>query len=105
MNKVSDKERREVAQRLRSLNPSDTCKLCDDDFFDLLSETLGVDTDQLCYDARLIKRLADLIDRPAVKPIHPYDDMPDYIFCGECNTQIWNSANYCPQCGVEVKNQ
>lgn len=100
MNKVSDKERREVAQRLRSLNPSDTCKLCDDDFFDLLSETLGVDTDQLCYDARLIKRLADLIDRPAVKPIHPYDDMPDYIFCGECNTQIWNSANYCPQCGT-----
>lgn len=100
MNKVSDKERREVAQKLRSLNPSDTYKLCDGDFIDLLSETLGVDTDQLCYDAQLIKRLADLIDRPAVKPVYPYDDMPDYLFCGECNTQIWNSANYCPQCGT-----
>lgn len=44
--------------------------------------------------------LADLIDRPAVKPVYPYDDMPDYLFCGECNTQIWNSANYCPQCGT-----
>lgn len=102
MNKISDKERREVAQKLRSLNPSDTYKLCDGDFIDLLSETLGVDADQLCYDAQLIKRLADLIDRPIVARYFAAT-IENILHCGNCSYTITRSYRYCPQCGVELK--
>lgn len=102
MSEISNQERREIAQRLRSLNPSDTCKLCDDDFIDLLSETLGVDTDQLCYDAHLIKRLADLIDRPIVARSFAAT-IENILHCGNCSCTITRSYRYCPQCGVELK--
>lgn len=111
--RISDEERREVAQKLRSLNPSDTYKLCDGDFIDLLSETLGVDTDQLCYDAQLIKRLADLIDRPIVASHYvatPVDTSmlitghsSQQLHCGNYSYTITRSYRYCPQCGVELK--
>lgn len=97
MNKVSDKERREVAERLRVY--SHDFDFSDSDPFWYVSKTAFGDVDVHTY-CSVFARLVDLIDRPAVKPIRPYDDMPDYIFCGECNTQIWNSANYCPQCGT-----
>ena len=103
MSKVSDQERRKVAVRLRE---NDDWKNSIRALWDALDARTEVVESNLYYDYLkhngkiLFNRLADLIDRPAVKPVYPYDDMPDYLFCGECNTQIWNSANYCPQCGT-----
>lgn len=108
MTKISDQERREVAQRLRENNDwkNSTRALWDalDIRQDVVETTMSYE--YLEHNGKkLFNRIADLIDRPAVKPVYPYDDMPDYLFCGECNTQLWSSANYCPQCGVKVENQ
>lgn len=104
---INDEQRSEVAALLRKEADNwvkdcpDTVTCKDYDYYEfILNIADAADIDLSKPPSMLFNRLADLIDRPAVKPVRPYDDMPDYVFCGECNTQIWNSANYCPQCGT-----
>lgn len=97
---ISDEKRNEVADKLRDIAKEEDIDGYSytelwDKLIDLIYDDLESYENATCADD--LSLLADLIDRPAVKPVYPYDDMPDYIFCGECNTQIWNSANYCPQ--------
>lgn len=100
---ISDEKRNGVADRLRSIAKEEDVDGYSytelwDRLIDFIYDDLESYENATCADD--LSLLADLIDRPAVKPVYPYDNMPDYVFCGECNTQIWNSANYCPQCGT-----
>ena len=101
---ISDEKRNGVADKLRGIakeegvNDYPYIELWNRLIIFIYDNNLESYENATCADD--LNFLADLIDRPAVKPIYPYDDIPDYVFCGECNTQIWNSANYCPQCGT-----
>lgn len=110
---ITDEERRKVAARLRSFKPGDTYELDDGSFIDLFGETVGVNTDQTCYDSELFERLADLIDRPIVASHYvatPVDTSmlitghsSQQLHCGNCGCTITRSDRYCRQCGVEIK--
>ena len=111
---ISDEERREVAERLRSASAhrGDTPWMVED-----LMLALGF----RCYedgDGQLFDRLADLIDRPTCHDDDEREQHPvytDWLFkCSYCgwDGQIWKSVgfgdmsscstNYCPNCGEAV---
>ena len=104
--RISNEERREVAERLRSASArrSDTPWMVED-----LMLALGF----RCYEDgedKLFNRLADLIDRPAIKP-EPSGRA--YWRCPRCGAFNYRSAvtdccgviqaHYCANCGAEVK--
>ena len=49
--------------------------------------------------------LADLIDRPAYRPVIP-NAMDGYVFCPQCGAPIgeYGVPNYCHSCGVAIRN-
>lgn len=102
---ISNEERREVAERLRSASArrSDAPWMVED-----LMLALGF----RCYEDgedKLFNRLADLIDRPAIKP-EPSGRA--YWRCPRCGAFNYRSAvtdccgviqaHYCANCGAEV---
>ncbi|WP_417299565.1 hypothetical protein [Ellagibacter isourolithinifaciens] len=102
---ISNEERREVAERLRSASArrSDAPWMVED-----LMLALGF----RCYEDgedQLFDRLADLIDRPAIKP-EPSGRA--YWLCPRCGAFNYRSAvtdccgvipaHYCANCGAEV---
>lgn len=105
---ISNKERREVAERLRSASArrSDAPWMVED-----LMLALGF----RCYEDgedQLFNRLADLIDRPAIKP---EPSGRSYWRCPRCGAFNYRSAvtdccgviraHYCANCGAEVKDE
>lgn len=119
---ISDKERREVVERLRnaSARRGDAPWMVED-----LMLTLGF----RCYEDgedQLFARLADLIDRPTCELVEVWDDerMEHYLDCTACrfgrlaielddegkrfnSRALWVSVDYttlthCPYCGADV---
>lgn len=101
---ITNKERREVARKLRaiphvdyfgydSINPTD------------LWRTIGF---LRTVDGRIptaeVRYLADLIDRPTCRKVIP-NEMEGYVFCSKCGVEIgkYGVPNYCPNCGAEVQ--
>ena len=113
---ISDEERREVAERLRSASArrSDVPWMVED-----LMLALGF----RCYedeDDQLFNRLADLIDRPTCCNV--YDEIYDEYEGGRCENgfkcskcgeivedcegyRVTGTFNYCPKCGREVVSE
>lgn len=104
--RISDKERHEIAGKLRNLKPTDAS----DDFFAsfILFETMGFEYwSETAYDNGIedsgltkagLHKLADLIDRPTC---HLIEDQDGHTACSECGcTALYLSdATYCPDCG------
>lgn len=107
----TDKERREVAERLRSVEVCDDWEdgavLCDERD---VEDALGLDFDESWVTKASVDHLADLIDRPTCrfKPAYGQDIMSgvSLIECSKCGWTIepWNAEDfrYCPNCGAEV---
>lgn len=112
---ISDKERREVAKRLRGLDATitnrDTLEQAVDKFMkavrgDIPFSPIRYSVRNLCGLAGI---LADLIDRPTCKNSeYLYDG--SFFECSECGER-WeltcggpadNHLNFCPRCGAEV---
>lgn len=104
--RISDEERREIAEKLRNLKPKDAS----DDFFAsfILFETMGFKYwsetayDNSIEDTGLTKtglyKLADLIDRPTCHLIEDQDGRTACSECG-CTALCLSDAAYCPDCG------
>ena len=120
---ISDKQRHEVAERLREL-PSDT--------YDAIKEwvesgifieaSIGDEADYSqihnailgCFPAEhmhpgdyeeLHERLADLIDRPTCRICATDHEYEDSVRCDRCRMTFrrpWEPFKYCPNCGAEV---
>lgn len=102
---ASDKERREVAARLRGL---ETCEFDDDgEFIDRceVEDALGLTTDDGYWcDVEGVWRLADLIDRPACE-MRAEGEGFRCSACGEFHDMSGFDGfpwAYCPNCGAEV---
>lgn len=104
--RISDKERREIAGKLRNLKPKDAS----DDFFAsfILFETMGFKYwSETAYDNGIedsgltktgLHKLADLIDRPTCHLIEDEDGRTACSECG-CTALYMSDATYCPDCG------
>lgn len=113
---ISDKERREIACKLREIERQTLCELTDGELIDFLVEAVGFNryTNE-DFDEGLLGRIADLIDRPTRHDDDEREQYPvytDWLFkCSYCgwDGQIWKSVgfgdmsscvtNYCPNCG------
>lgn len=112
---ISDKERREVAERLRGLDAKitnrDTLEQAVDKFMkavrgDIPFSPIRYSVRNLCGLAGI---LADLIDLTC--EMEDAGDVPSFVkdnlstfFCSECGSPVYNDMNpsYCPYCGARV---
>ena len=110
---ISDKERREVAARLRALDVHDWNDFMDE--VDSLETAIGCSIGQDWQDQDWRHRLADLIDRPTCKNESGYKNI---FLCSECGARLEITAEegneygdifntplqprFCPVCGAEV---
>lgn len=119
MMRVSDAERREVAQKLREdperIGP---CDLTDGELLDVIAADVGVRSSCGDFDAKLMDRLADLIDRPTCTNVSARKN--NEFLCSECRCQLEITRvtdispdgltlvtenvvpGFCPACGAEV---
>lgn len=91
---ISDKERREVAARMREImrvNPHE--------WLDLMVARSVVDVIE--DGAKIGETLADLIDRPTTTLTEDEDGSTCCANCG-CAALYMSDATYCPDCGAEV---
>jgi len=105
--RISDKERHEIAGKLRNLKPE---YAYEEDFFasNYLFQTMGFEYwsetayDNGIEDSGLTKtglfKLADLIDRPTCHLIEDEDGRTACSECG-CTALCMRDATYCPACG------
>lgn len=106
---ISDKKRREVAERLRGLDVKITSRDTLERAVDKLMKAVCGDIpfSPIRYSVRnlcgLANMLADLIDRPTCRKRIP-DEMEGLVFCSNCGAEIgeYSVPNYCPNCGAEV---
>lgn len=110
--KISDEERREVAAKLRALEPWAHFEVGEPITREEFEEALGLEyVIGDSYDAVGIRRLADLIDCPTCKNLatKPADE----LLCSECGEHVDIAhmestddyhARYCPKCGREIDN-
>lgn len=104
---VTNKKRREIAQKLRNVVNCCTSDykphygVPDSEVFSVLEVGLGA-TDGFA-DADDVERLADLIDRPRCRKLIP-DEMEGLVFCSNCGAEIgeYGVPNYCHNCGAEM---
>lgn len=110
---ISDTERREIARKLREIEWRTMPVLTDGEILDLLAASVGFDQYwNEDFNEGLLNRLADLIDRPAIKP-EPSGRA--YWRCPRCGAFNYRSAvtdccgvipaHYCANCGAEVKDE
>ena len=103
--KISDEERRRVAQNLRNsrylLKPVPSGK-------QVMSMTRAASELELAHEMNYLtksgfERLADLIDRPTCRKRIP-DEMEGLVFCSNCGAEIgeYSVPNYCHNCGAKV---
>lgn len=105
--RISDQERREVAENLRNLTIGRSIQY-KEQFFDELAEVVVGFEDYHDFNV-VLEKLADLIDRPTCKNSeYLYDG--SFFECSECGER-WeltcgspadNHLNFCPRCGAEV---
>ena len=107
---ISDEKRREVARRLREdLERVGVDYMTDGELLDVIAADVGVRSSCGDFDAKLMDKLADLIDRPTCKNSeYLYDG--SFFECSECGER-WeltcggpadNHLCFCPRCGAEV---
>ena len=110
---ISGTERREIARKLREIEWRTMPELTDGEILDLLIASVGFDPCGSEYlDEGFLGRIADLIDRPAIKP-EPSGRA--YWRCPRCGAFNYRSAvtdccgvipaHYCANCGAEVKDE
>lgn len=104
---INDKERHEIAGKLRNLTPE---YAYEEDFFasNYLFQTMGFEYwsetsyDNGIEDSGLTKaglhKLADMIDRPTCHLIEDQDGRTACSECG-CTALYLSDATYCPDCG------
>lgn len=104
--RISDKERHEIAGKLRNLMPEDASE----DFFasSYLFHAMGFKYwTETAYDSGIensgltktgLYKLADLIDRPTCHLIEDQDGRTACSECG-CTALCLSDATYCPYCG------
>lgn len=110
--RISDAERREVAQKLREdperIGPG---YLTDGELLDVIAADVGVRASCDDFDAKLMDRLADLIDRPTCTvSMGVTGHVGVCTRCGamvEMRTAVFDAiealpTRYCPNCGAEV---
>lgn len=88
---ISDKERREVAERMRGYDVSEFKESAIVPFLDCLGHGY---TDW----RGILDELADLIDRPTCHLIEDQDGRTACSECG-CTALCLSDAAYCPDCG------
>ncbi|WP_418244802.1 hypothetical protein [Ellagibacter isourolithinifaciens] len=105
--RISDTERREVAENLRNLTIGRSIQY-KEQFFDELAEVVVGFEDYHDFNV-VLEKLADLIDRPTCKNSeYLYDgSFFECSKCGErwemtCGSPADNNLNFCPRCGAEV---
>ena len=118
---VSNEERREIAAKLRALEPWAHFGTSEPITREEVEGVLGFEYSiGDSYDAAGIRRLADLIDRPTCRNV--YDEIYDEyeggccengFKCSKCGElvedcegyRIKGTFNYCPKCGREVVSE
>ena len=100
---INDKQRREVAARLRTLADGESPMA--ERSVDALYTALGLPCSGTGIECAAIGYLADLIDRPRYRPFIP-NAMEGYVFCPQCGAEIgeYGVPNYCHNCGVAIHN-
>lgn len=105
--RISGDERREIVKKLRYTANDDLCGLS-------LQKNLAAITKAEDGSWRgVMRRLADLIDRPTCRNVYDETEMgacENGFECSECGNRvddfehccITGAFNYCPECGVEV---
>lgn len=91
---ISDQERREVAERMRTV---DVSEFKDSPIVPFL-ECLGVGYKNW---RGVMGRLAELVDRPTTRLSVDEDGRTCCAGCG-CACLYMGSATYCPDCGADV---
>lgn len=102
---ISDKERRRAVAELREASTGAYRHV---DALDVIANSVGVEVDgkfSRVVENETYAALADLIDRPAYRPVIP-NAMEGYVFCPQCGAEIgeYNVPNYCHNCGVAITN-
>ena len=106
---ISDEERNEIARKLREdperIGPGD---LTDGELLDVIAADVGVRASCSDFDAKLMDRLADLIE-PERETTEDVSDDYGKFECGKCGCRIDDvtavdngGINFCPDCGREV---
>ena len=92
---ITDQQRREVAENLRSYLPKDEDELG----AAIVSVLIARDM----VEKNPAQTLADLIDRPACRDV---SDNDDFFVCSVCGANAdlteFEIGNYCANCGAEV---
>ena len=104
--RISDKERREIARKLREIERQTLCELTDGELIDFLVEAVGFNryTNE-DFDEGLLGRIADLIDRPSTTRHGKFRTKygRETPCCEVCGYSIGDMRwGYCPKCGAEV---
>lgn len=103
---ITDDVRREVAARMREVAESHKDDLNDDPDY---SPFVAFNVFSSAFDRfpryKDLLHLADLIDRPAYRPVIP-NAMEGYVFYPQCGAEIgeYGVPNYCHSCGVAIHN-
>lgn len=102
----SDKERREIARKLREIEWRTMPELTDGEILDLLAASVGfVQYRNEDFDEGLLGRIADLIDRPSTTRHGKFRTKygRETPCCEVCGYSIGDMRwGYCPKCGAEV---
>lgn len=103
---ISDKERREVARKLREIERQTLCELTDGELIDFLVEAVGFNryTNE-DFDEGLLGRIADLIDRPSTTRHGKFRTKygRETPCCEVCGYSIGDMRwNHCPKCGAVI---
>ena len=99
---ISDKERREVAKKLREYPERiGLGDLTDGELLDVIAADVGIRASCSDFDAKLMDRLADLINRPTTHLTEDKDGRTCCASCG-CPALYMSEASYCPDCGADV---
>lgn len=106
MTMASDGERRHIAAGLRQMAANNEGLLGVRRLValgDAAKELMGVNALPSC--AAVMRRYADLIDRPTCRLIdtdHEFEDSVRCTMCGKSFKRPWEPFRYCPMCGAEV---
>ena len=99
---ISDKERREIAAKLRGLDEhiDGVPPMCSPQVHNAMALRA---IRAVVGKGDIFHLLADLIDRPTCRKVIP-SEMEGYVFCSRCGAEIgeYGVPNYCHNCGAEV---
>lgn len=101
---ASDKQRREVAARLRQMADAHHAVEAS-----RVARALGLEYEVygtvMAFNSAAVQALADLIDRPTCRICATDHEYEDSVRCDRCRMTFrrpWEPFKYCPNCGAEV---